>query len=94
MLRDAAATQRHLQALATLVQSQRHLPSHAAAQRWLRLLQAEVAERHYDDPQRMLIALKQGEVAKAKQALEKALGMNASFPGSEEAKGALTAMKR
>jgi predicted Zn-dependent protease len=45
LLRDAAATQRHLQALGALVQSQRHLPSYAAAQRWWRLLQAEVAER-------------------------------------------------
>jgi predicted Zn-dependent protease len=45
LLRDAPATQRHLQALGALVQSQRHLPSHAAAQRWWRLLQAEVAER-------------------------------------------------
>lgn len=48
LLRDAAATQRQLQALAALVQSQRQLPSHAAAQRWLRLLQAEVAERQDD----------------------------------------------
>jgi len=45
LLRDAAATQRHLQALGALVQSQRHLPSYTAAQRWWRLLQAEVAER-------------------------------------------------
>ena len=45
LLRDAAATQRSLQALNALLQSQRHLPSHAAAQRVLRLLQAEVAER-------------------------------------------------
>jgi len=45
MLRDAAATQRNLQALNALLQSHRHLPSHAAAQRGLRLLQAEVAER-------------------------------------------------
>ena len=45
LLRDAAATQRHLQALSTLLQSNRHLPSFAAAHRALRLLQAEVAER-------------------------------------------------
>ena len=45
LLRDAAATQRNLQALNALLQSHRHLPSHAAAQRGLRLLQAEVAER-------------------------------------------------
>lgn len=49
LLRDAAATQRHLQALGALVESQRHLPSHAAAQRWWRLLQAEVAQRQ-DNP--------------------------------------------
>ncbi|WP_353245457.1 M48 family metalloprotease [Limnohabitans sp.] len=49
LLRDAAATQRHVQALGALVQSQRHLPSYAAAQRWWRLLQAEVAERQ-DNP--------------------------------------------
>ena len=49
LLRDAAATQRHVQALGALVQSQRHLPSHAAAQRWWRMLQAEVAERQ-DNP--------------------------------------------
>ena len=45
LLRDAAATQRHLQTLSTLLQSNRHLPSFAAAHRALRLLQAEVAER-------------------------------------------------
>ena len=49
LLRDAPATQRHLQALGALVQSQTHLPSHAAALRWWRLLQAEVAERQ-DNP--------------------------------------------
>jgi predicted Zn-dependent protease len=56
LLRDAPATQRHLQALGTLVQSQRHLPSHAAAQRWWRLLQAEVAERQ-ENPTLALQAL-------------------------------------
>ncbi|WP_300552779.1 M48 family metalloprotease [Limnohabitans sp. Rim8] len=49
LLRDGAATQRNLQALGALLQSQRHLPSHAAAFRWWRLLQAEVAERQ-DNP--------------------------------------------
>jgi hypothetical protein len=56
LLRDAPATQRQLQALGALVQSQRHLPSHAAAQRWLLLLQAEVAERQ-DKPALALQAL-------------------------------------
>ena len=49
LLRDAEGTSRHLQSLSALVQAHRHLPSHAAAQRWLRLLQAEVAERQ-DQP--------------------------------------------
>jgi predicted Zn-dependent protease len=56
LLRDAAATQRHLQALGALVQSQRHLPSYTAAQRWWRLLQAEVAERQ-ENPALALQAL-------------------------------------
>ena len=56
LLRDAAATQRQLQALGALVQSQRHLPSYAAAQRWWRLLQAEVAERQ-ENPALALQAL-------------------------------------
>lgn len=45
LLRDAEGTSRHLQSLSALVQSHRHLPSHAAAQRWLHLLEAEVAQR-------------------------------------------------